>query len=62
MTGPRTDVGEAKLLEQLSDITWMTVNPDLSAMTRVEIDPTPAHDPVLLTIRTTRPSAPTEPV
>jgi hypothetical protein len=30
----------------------MTVDPDLSAMTRVEIEPTPAHDPVLLTIRT----------
>ena len=52
MTGPRTDVGEAKLLEEFSDITWMKVDAEPLGDDTLEVEPTPAHDAVDLTIRT----------
>jgi hypothetical protein len=52
MTGPRTDGGEAKLLEQFSDITWMKVDAEPLGDDALEVEPTPAHDAVDLTIRT----------
>src|SRR5271163_3017272 len=52
MTGPRTDVGEAEFLEELSDIARMKVDPEPLGDDALEVEPTPAHDPVLLTIRT----------
>ena len=54
MTEPHTDVGEAEFLQKLPDIARMEVDPEplnLSAMTRFEVDPPPAHDAVDLTIR-----------
>jgi hypothetical protein len=50
--GPRTDVGEAKLLEEFSDITWMKVHAEPLGDDTLEVEPTPAHDAVDLTIRT----------
>ena len=52
MTGPRTDVGEAQFLEELSDIARMKVDTEPLGDDAFEVEPTPAHDPVLLTIRT----------
>ena len=52
MTGPRTDGGEAKLLEQFSDITGMKVDAEPLGDDALEVEPTPAHDAVDLTIRT----------
>src|ERR1700727_482464 len=52
MTGPRTDVGEAEFLEELSDITRMKVDAEPLGDDALEVEPTPAHDAVLLTIRT----------
>src|SRR5271156_1105441 len=52
MTGPRTDGGEAKLLEQFSDITWMKADAEPLGDDTLEVEPTPAHDAVDLTIRT----------
>src|SRR5271155_32461 len=52
MTGPRTDVGEAEFLEELSDIARMKVDAEPLGDDALEVEPTPAHDPVLLTIRT----------
>jgi hypothetical protein len=52
MTGPRTDVGEAEFLEELSDIARMKVDAEPLGDDAFEVEPTPAHDPVLLTIRT----------
>ena len=52
MTGPRTDVGEAEFLEQLSDIARMKVDAEPLGDDAFEVEPTPAHHPVLLTIRT----------
>ena len=51
MTGSRTDVGEAKLLEELSDIAWMKIDPEPLGDDTLEVEPTPAHDAVDLTIR-----------
>jgi hypothetical protein len=51
MTGPRTDVGEAEFLEKLSDIARMKVDAEPLGDDALEVEPTPAHDPVLLTIR-----------
>jgi hypothetical protein len=47
MTGPRTDVGEAEFLEQLSDIARMKVDAEPLGDDALEVEPTPAHDPVL---------------
>src|SRR6204780_3840505 len=52
MTGPRTDVGEAEFLEELSDIAWMKVDAEPLGDDAFEVKPTPTHHPVLLTIRT----------
>src|SRR6202020_1372888 len=52
MTGPRTDVGEAEFLEELSDIARMKVDAEPLGDDAFEVEPTPAHDAVLLTIRT----------
>ena len=52
MTGPCTDVGEAELLQKLPDIARMKVDAEPLGDDALEVDPTPAHDPVLLTIRT----------
>src|SRR3984957_16213078 len=52
MTGPRTDVGEAEFLEKLSDIARMKVDAEPLGDDALEVEPTPAPDPVLLAIRT----------
>ena len=52
MTGPRTDMGEAKLLQKLSDIARMKLDAEPLGDDAFEVEPTPAHDPFLLTIRT----------
>ena len=52
MTGPRTDVGEAEFLEELSDIARMKVDAEPLGDDAFEVEPTPAHDAVLLAIRT----------
>src|SRR6202050_3791914 len=52
MTRPRADVGEAEFLEELSDIARMKVDAEPLGDDAFEVEPTPAHDPVLLTIRT----------
>ena len=52
MTGPRTDVGEAQFLEELSDIARMKLDAEPLGNDALEVDPPPAHDFVLLTIRT----------
>ena len=51
MTGPRTDVGEAELLQQFPDIARMKVDAEPFGDNALEVDPTPAHHPVDLTIR-----------
>src|SRR5262249_44140381 len=52
MTRPRTDVGEAELVQQLSDIARMKVDAKPFDNDPLEIDAPPAHDAVPLTIRT----------
>src|SRR6202453_4374001 len=52
MTGPRTDMGEAKLLQKLSDIARMKLDAEPLGNDALEVDPPPAHDAVDLTIRT----------
>ena len=52
MTRPGADVREAKLLQELSDIARMEVDPELLGDDAFEVDPPPAHDSILLTIRT----------
>ena len=44
--------GEAEFLEKLSDIARMKVDAEPLGNDAFEVEPTPAHDPVLLTIRT----------
>jgi hypothetical protein len=51
MTGPRADAGEAEFLQKLSDRARMKVDPEPLGDDALEVDPTPAHDAVLLTIR-----------
>ena len=51
MTGPRTDMGEAKLLQKLSDIAGMKLDAEPLGDDALEVDPPPAHDAILLTIR-----------
>src|ERR1700677_2756166 len=51
MTRPRIDVGEAKLLEEFSDITGMKVDAEPLGDDTLEVEPTPAHDAVDLKIR-----------
>src|SRR3984885_6881130 len=52
MTGPRTGMGEAKLLQKLSDIARMKLDAEPLGNDALEVDPPPAHDAVDLTIRT----------
>jgi hypothetical protein len=52
MTRPRADVGEAELLQKLSDVARMKVDAEPLSDDALEVDPPPAHDAVLLTIRT----------
>src|ERR1700729_3941682 len=49
MTGPRTDVGEAEFLEELSDIAWMKVDAEPLGDDTLEVNAPPARDPILLT-------------
>ena len=51
MTGPRADVGEAELLQKLSDIARMKLDPEPLGDDALEVNPAPAHDAILLTIR-----------
>jgi len=44
-------VGEAEFLQQLPDIARMKVDAEPLGDDALEVDPTPAHDAVLLTIR-----------
>jgi hypothetical protein len=44
-------MGEAKLLQKLSDIARMKLDAEPLGNDAPEIDPSPAHDAVLLTIR-----------
>ena len=52
MTGPRADVGEAELVQKLADIARMKVDAEPLGDDALEVDPPPAHDAILLTIRT----------
>ena len=54
MTGPRTDVGEAEFLEELSDIARMKVDAEALGDDALEINASPAHDGVDLPVRTRR--------
>jgi hypothetical protein len=51
MTRPCADVREAELLQQLADIARMKVDAEPLGDDALEVDPPPAHDAVLLTIR-----------
>src|SRR6185437_8139400 len=51
MAGPRADMREAELLQEFSDIARMKVDPEPFGDDPLEVDPTPAHDAVLLAIR-----------
>ncbi len=51
MKGPRTDMGEAKLLQKLSDIAGMKLDAEPLGDDALEVDPPPAHDAVDPTIR-----------
>src|SRR5580693_2058844 len=51
MTGPRTDVGEAEFLEELSDIAGMKVDAEPLGDDALEVDPPPPDDAIFLTIR-----------
>jgi hypothetical protein len=44
-------MGEGTLLEELSDIAWMKVDAEPLGDDALEVEPTPAHDAVDLTIR-----------
>src|SRR5271165_3162666 len=52
MTGRRADVGEAESLQKLADTARMKVDAEPLGDDAFEVDPTPAYDAVLLTIRT----------
>ena len=52
MARPRADVGEAKLLQKLSDIARMKLDAEPLGDDALEVDPSPAHNPILLAIRT----------
>ena len=52
MAGPRADVGEAKLLQQLADVARMKGDAKPFGDDALEVDPPPAHDAVDLPIRT----------
>jgi hypothetical protein len=45
MTGPRTDVGEAEFLEELSDIARMKVDAEPLGDDALEVEPTQHDDP-----------------
>ena len=63
MTGPCAHMREAELLQKLSDIARVKVDAEPLGDDPLEIDPTPAHNAVLLTIRPgLERSAPTGPV
>ena len=51
MARPGADMREAKLLEELSDIARMKVDAEPLSDDVLEVEPPPAHHPVLLTIR-----------
>ena len=51
MARPGADVGEAELLQKLSDIARMKVAAELLADDALEIDPPPAHAAIDLAIR-----------
>ena len=51
MTRPCAHVREAKLVQKFADIARMKVHPEALGDDPLEVDPPPAHDPVLLTIR-----------
>ena len=51
MARPRADVREAELLQQLSDIALVEHDPEPLSDDPLEVEPPPAHHPVLLTIR-----------
>jgi hypothetical protein len=51
MARPRADVGEAEFPQKLSDMARMKVDAEPLGDDALEVVPTPAHDPVLLTIR-----------
>ena len=52
MTGPRTDMGEAEFLQEFPDIARMKVDAEPLGDDALEVDPSPAHNPILLAIRT----------
>src|SRR6202035_116781 len=52
MARPRADVGETELLEKLPYVARMKVDAEPLGDDALEVEPTPAHDAVLLTIRT----------
>jgi hypothetical protein len=51
MTRPRADMREAKLLQELSDTALVEVDAKPFGDDAFEVDPPPAHDPILLAIR-----------
>ena len=51
MARPRADVGEAELLQKLSDVALVIVDAEPLGDDALEVDPSPAHDAVLLAIR-----------
>ena len=51
MARPSADVGEAELLQQLSDIALVKVDAEPLGDDALEVDPPPAHDAVFLAIR-----------
>ena len=51
MARPCADVGEAKLLQELSDIARMEVDAEPLGNDALEIDTPPAHDAVFLALR-----------
>ena len=52
MTRPCAHVREAEFLQQLPDIAFVERDAEPLGDDPLEVDPPPAHDPVLLTIRT----------
>ena len=52
MARPRAHVGEAELLEKLSDVALVEGDAEPLGDDALEVDPSPAHDAVLLAIRT----------
>ena len=51
MTRPRADMREAKLLQEVSDTALVEVDAKPFGDDAFEVDPPPAHDPILLAIR-----------